>query len=209
MRQTISCPTNRTSCTLLILQWQIPLHAFSFSNNTNICHHFVFIDFGLSEYSYSKGIMKTFIAEFALICCSQLKLCQSKVFNIKYDEFPWALIVQHHPTQGDSCHWSTGALGWEVLPRALPTCWPEQEIIIHFVSDEIIPFTSMLNSVLGYFPSCCCHYYEDFSRVFLMYPFILWAKVALSHKRLPLMTSLKLSSVILSFAFSPVLREFR
>lgn len=36
----------------------------------------------------AKGIMKTFIAEFALICCSQLKLCQSKVFNIKYDEFP-------------------------------------------------------------------------------------------------------------------------
>lgn len=42
-----------------------------------------------------------------------------------------------------------------------------------------------------------------------MYPFILGAKVALSHKRLPLMTSLKLSSVILSFAFSPVLGEFR
>lgn len=36
----------------------------------------------------AQGIMKTFIAEFALICCSQLKLCQSKVFNIKYDEFP-------------------------------------------------------------------------------------------------------------------------
>jgi len=30
-----------------------PLHAFSFPNNTNICHHFVFIDFGLSKYSYS------------------------------------------------------------------------------------------------------------------------------------------------------------
>lgn len=33
----------------------------------------------------AQGIMKTFIAEFALICCSQLKLCQSKFFNIKYD----------------------------------------------------------------------------------------------------------------------------
>lgn len=55
--------------------------------------------------------METFIAEFALICCSQLKLCQSKVFNIKYDEFPQALILQNHPAQGDSCqveHKSSG-----------------------------------------------------------------------------------------------------
>lgn len=97
----------------------------------------------------AQGIMKTFIAEFALICCSQLKLCQSKVFNIKYDEFPSALILQHHPTQGDSCHWSTGVLGWEVLLRALFPCLPVQEIIIHFTLYEISPLTSILNSFLN------------------------------------------------------------
>lgn len=211
MRQTIRCPTNRTSCTLLILQWQIPCMHLAFQIIQTYVTILLLLILDFQSTATAQGIMKTFIAEFALICCSQLKLCQSKVFNIKYDEFPSALILQNHPAQGDSCqveHKSTGLGSASQIIVQHPTnagnC-NSIHIILYIASHKYIKLKLLPFLLFPLFKDCCWMFFLDnlfppsfcFQSVFGQYiPIHLKAKITFIFKTFSLMTITSLFSAL-------------